>query len=54
MSYSLGISMALTAQQIDGLFLEGFEWMQMGRAFLGIYSLSVSCLLSHLLITAGW
>jgi hypothetical protein len=35
-------------------FLEGFEWMQMGRKVLGIYSLFVSCLLSYLLITAGW
>lgn len=46
--------MAFTAQQNDGLPLEGFEWMQAGRTFLGIYSLFLSCLLSHLLITAGW
>jgi hypothetical protein len=46
--------MAFTAQQNDGLPLEGFEWMQAGRTFLGIYSLFVSCSLSHLLITAGW
>ena len=33
-------------------FHEGFEWMR--RTVLGIYSLFVSRLFSHLLITAGW